>query len=411
MPVARAAKKAKAAPPPPKPSAPSQRDIDTGVAMDVETFMRQLVTWVNHEMWVYLKAKGLMLETSEPDDLATLPPLPYDRTSNSGMKSFRAAFDFDDALTSLRSTELYEASVNAWWIDPFLDTWQGEQIGDIAITWGDFQTAKLLWSLERFLASSDTPQFRRFIFPGCLSSAVPAIVEIERAKVHGCLQKLPVFGGKCVLWSWYGALAEALEGMERGIEEPDLVGKLAEAGLTMLLRIRAPCSAPRATMDMLSYSESLRIEKSVASDSFFFFAVLLSKLPCFADAKSPTIKAFKKAADDAGITFNGNKLSLTCCTAVKSILPFAAKPAVRTAFKSLDRFSYILDDQAKLMRLCHLLQKEPDAEVALIFIMQTLKLGLLCGDIDGKETTVAFLLGTTAFFMMKWDRTCKCSSK
>ena len=372
-----------------RPSRPTQEVIDKGLAPPLLTYITELIPYVNQEVHEYLVSAG----KNPPEKLCMLKPLDIVKEAGTDMKSFKEPFQNERCVNSLKSTQIHETCISGWWFDPLAHTWIEVDIGGMDSTWADFDAALRLWSEERFKASSDVPSFRRFIFPGALPSAVRSVVDVERAKVNGVLQNLPVVAGRLVLWSWFGAVDAALES-----KQPDVVGKLVEAMLTVTVRLRSTTTAEMCIMDSLSYSEVLRVSNLAGGASVFDFVATLSRIPNLSEAKCPTVPAFLAAATRLGATFEGQALTKSSCTAFKAIYPFAADRDVLKVFKEMDRFGSCLNDQTKLMRICQTVKKEcPNtANEVMCFVLKTLKLALLCGDACEDDVKVHWLVGVQA---------------
>ena len=143
------------------PTMPSQRDIDSGVAIQVKEYMKALIPYVHAGLTAFLHQKG-------PDfkGLAEAKPFEIATDAKINLKSFRESWQMGNCLVALSSTQIYEAAGNVFWFDVLGDQFGEHPLADAEVTWHRMQDAAAIWSELALVASSEDPHHRRFIFQG-----------------------------------------------------------------------------------------------------------------------------------------------------------------------------------------------------------------------------------------------------
>ncbi len=293
---------------------------------------------------------------------------------------------------SLRTTQLYEAAGNVFWLDALSTEYSSEAIPNPQVTWEKLFQAQRLWTEGVFERSSEQEQFRRFAFPSYFLTAIPTAGVLQNA---AAFRNLPLFAGHAILWSWYLALDDAMNENARW-----KVARLFEAGLTATIRLRLAPSRAQWLSDALQWSETIRIKYSSAVDNMIAFCDKLSCMPGLGLGKGPvpTVAKFHQALQQAKLTYQGNCISKTGATALLAIIPHLGSGAFRISLSLLsESFPKLGDEMTKWMRVCHCvarLHPQRSAEF-LSFVVDSLLFALLRRDVEEADVTVPFLVGPT----------------
>jgi len=191
------------------PTMPSQSDIESGMAIQVKEYMKALVPYVHAGLTAFLRLR-------DPNFKGLAEAKPFEITSDAkvNLKTFRESWQMENCLRALNSTQIYEAAGNVFWLDVLGDKFGEHPLMDAEVTWHRLQNAAAIWSEQAFVASSEDPQHRRFVFPGYLPAAIANTSHIEAAVKAGIyhFNKLCCLGGHAIIYAWYVALADALGG-------------------------------------------------------------------------------------------------------------------------------------------------------------------------------------------------------
>ena len=191
------------------PTMPSQRDIDSGVAIQVKEYMKALIPYVHAGLTAFLRQK-------DPDfkGLAEAKPFEIAADAKRASKNFRESWQMGICLVALTTTQIYEAAGNVFWFDVLGNKFGERPLADAEVTWHRMQVAAAIWSEQALVVSCEDPQHRRFIFPGYLPAAIANTSHVEAmVKSRTCrFNRLCCLGGHAIIYAWYVALADALGG-------------------------------------------------------------------------------------------------------------------------------------------------------------------------------------------------------
>ena len=125
--------------------------------------------------------------------------------------AFRAAWSPVDCRQALERNGLYEGNGTAFWLAASVDevTHDKKVLMDNQTHRQQVDCASTIWSEGRFLASSDDPKKRRFIFPATIPSGTydePGQTEAAAPT----FSDLPIHGGRALVVSYYEALMHCM---------------------------------------------------------------------------------------------------------------------------------------------------------------------------------------------------------
>ena len=375
------------------PKYPSESDISKGIAMPLEDFAAIQYKCVVQKLSLFLyDDKDVALR----QPLYKLPaPKIADEASGSGntMTSFKEPWNYQNCLTCLEKTGLYESTLPVWKLNPINSSPSKSH------SWRQYFACKGHFSELNYINSSEREDQRRFIMPGFIPTSVKQLAEVQaaidnQAASGADFKDLPVTSGHVMLWGLLGCLLDAL--VAENIDKVRIMA-LFEATLTITVRMRLNPSAMQVVLDQISFSEALRVQ-SLASgaNSFFEFVVLLGEIPEISE--NDTGPKLVETLKTLGVQYNGKGIERTLAYAILAILPYAKNTAASGAIRLVDGYApKLLQDYSKFMRICQVSKKITAPgnmfEVFTLF-MQQLYVDLVSGELQVDDGTLEFFLGT-----------------
>ena len=286
----------------------TQKDIGS------RAVMKSIVPWVvdtlNARLPGMVKLEG---------DVRGAQPLLITGSSAQALQSFKEAWQPKNALTSCQNTGMYEAGGNLLWIDP-----------EVAVENTEIPSEDPAWhAVCRMAQSMSEPMVqengqKRIRFPVVLSCARRSGMVGMDDSSYPSGGALVMLGGHGVLWSWYVAMAQALQN-----SDPDLIKMLYECALTTTLCMWTTTESKIRALESLRLSENIRTVGLLSVDNFVLFA---KKIWYMMGTEKPDLK--KLVSQD--VRFHGGLVNTTMLRVITSLKPFLT-PEIEGLLSTLDR--------------------------------------------------------------------------
>ncbi len=372
--------------PPPCPVVDSKEDAD------VQVNMRKVIPYVTGHLRQILRTRAdLKRQFADTPPHLHQPLLvkAVEQLKDDDLTSYKPPWSSDDAVTSLHSTGMYEASGNILWCSP-----HPEQRGDAQVIAGDPPTwpqveefAEAHFSAEAFQESDTTAgKARRITFPTPL---VVHVARVEDARHASFASTLPVLSGHVYIYAWYWSMFKAINAEQ----DCTLLAALWQAGLTVTLHCRVGMSMNAQAILSIALSETRKAQARLQSDSFMAFAY--KALLALRDTPmTDKVKAFT----NTGVRFNGSAVSKAM---LSGILIFEDKVTERAAetLRSIERKfgrEVLTAGYGKLVRvsgLCtsHAAGMHEKAEELLEYVLEYIRWSLKFEYVTPKDVTTEYL--------------------
>ena len=213
---------------------------------------------------------------------------------------------------------LYEQALPIWKVNPTCAVWKGVNLIPDSMSWYQYIGSLGFWSEEKLRSSSEEEAKRRFMWPGfvatCVENVDSTIAIFEKDATFA--DYLPALGGHIALWSFFGAMDNAL-----AENNEFMIRKLYEASLSATVRMRLAPSNVQITLDRLSFVEEIRLMNFTSNaESFFEFVTTCATLPGVEATTTPVDIAKNLTA--LGVSFKGKKIEKQLQYAISAVLPF-----------------------------------------------------------------------------------------
>ena len=139
--------------------------------------------------------------------LQTLQPLKIDDIG--ALQTTKEHWRWENCQASLATNGLYEAPGSLFWMSTERASWDGEVLPATELTYGQMAAGRLMWSLEKFIRSSEEEHKRRYLINGTIPSAVASMADVP-SEPDGCLVNLPCLGSRAIIAGWYSVMDDAL---------------------------------------------------------------------------------------------------------------------------------------------------------------------------------------------------------
>ena len=266
------------------------------------------------------------------------------------------------------------------------------------LQYGNQMNCEENWSMVKFQGSSETPAFRRYMFPGIYPTMVANTAEIAALLKSAAptpssptlaLTGLPLLAGHAMFWSWYWAQVDAI-----AANDTDKIVKLHEAVLTVTVRVRASPKRSQSLVDACSWSESVRNVYSACADSFVQFLVKTGDIPEIRNAKG--IQGLIDSYKACGITYRNKECNRHFCVGVNALRPFIVDLDIAVALSDLEEFRpKVTADPTRLSRMAQTVANMSQSIDTMKFIVRSLLSVLRQGHITDKDVVVEWLIGDT----------------
>jgi hypothetical protein len=284
---------------------------------DAEPTIRHVMQVVHDELPSALRS-AVGAANAMPETLFDVQPLQIKDTLADGeLSTFKPPWQRAQCLMAIKSTGLYEAACNLFW----LDCRSAHRLHfDLPVARPSWATVHEVF--ERMFSTSAsgfggvTPgSSTRLYFPVTIPAFVLDEKQLDTDTFAGTLL---LASGHTLVYSWFLAMWHALQSKDR----PWML-RLWECALTVSVRVRrvTPQDPRPVILDSWSFSESVQVAKLACSDSFVVFA---AKVASFAKLY---IEASPKANQDSvikhlvsqGVRFNGAALNATMYKMANSV--------------------------------------------------------------------------------------------
>ena len=265
---------------------------------EVPVLLKQIAAYVVKGLPDFFKAHTELLPAGDqkPHEYGALKIALKGET---GMMSYKAAWEVEAAQISLKSTGMYEASANLLWLNPFPRTTMAQQIAGNPPSWSQLTEAVALFmtndaAQEQTLAEAPLApsqgrhkRIMRMISP----LAVPAHCEqADSGGATGILGMFDVVTGHLYLWAWYLGMYQAMRA-----EDATLVASLWQMALTTSVHLRHGLSESKLAIWSIQSAEQSRFQDGVLGDTFPAFA--MKCLPTIGELDVSNSKAQIKMAE------------------------------------------------------------------------------------------------------------------
>ena len=231
---------------------------------DVPVLVKQIAAYVVKRLPDYFKAydtEFLPAGDQKPHEYGALKIALKGET---GMMSYKAAWEAEAAKISLKSTGMYEASANLLWLNPFPRTTMAQQIAGNPPSWSQLTEAVAMFmtkeaAQEQTLAEAPlappqgSDKCMRMIFP----LTVPA--HCEQADTGGATGILGIFDvvtGHLYLWAWYLGMYQAMRA-----DDAPLVASLWQMALTTSVHLRHGLTEKKLAIWSIQSAEQSRFQE------------------------------------------------------------------------------------------------------------------------------------------------------
>ena len=258
--------------------------------------------------------------SSNPTTLFDEQPLQIkDKLADGELSTFRAPWQRAQCLMAVKSTGLYEAACNLFWLDVRATQRLPFDLPVVRPSWGIVhEVFERTFSKSASGLGGVTPgSSTRLFFPVTIPVFVLDEKQLDTTTFAGTLL---VAGGHTLVYSWFLAMWHAFQSKDR----PWML-RLWECALTVSVRVRRVTGDdPRSViLDSWSFSESVQVAKLACSDSFVVFAAKLASFAKLYMQASPGGKATQdsiiKHLASQGVRFNGAPLNATMYKMANSV--------------------------------------------------------------------------------------------
>lgn len=320
--------------------------------------------------------------------LVACKPLKISENAQKITKTFKEAWNQTNAYMACQCVGMYEASAPVYWVAVTPATWLGEAVVDAPVSWAKIQEAKTNFDHGAYLASAETANNRRYVFPGVIPTAVVGLPSLEKEVMTG----LPVFAGRAVIFGFYCAVADALTAGDDA-----RVVALHEAALTAQIRVRVAPSRTQVIKDCLNWSESVKALAAAGNMSVLDWVAAVASIPTVQTAlrEKTALTSVQSILKSEGVRLGGKEVSKSAATALAAIYPFADVAALRECWMLCLSVAANMDGITKLMRVCHAVNRrhQSAAAPAMAYVLQAIRADVQSGSVTNAELTEDFLVG------------------
>jgi len=231
--------------------------------------MRAIIDNVRHELAGRIRADRTTFAGLADVCLHAHAPLDIrEAAGDFDMLSYKAPWTKQHAELALKSTGLYEAGANVFWLSPFPAS------ATTAECAGDTPAWSAVCALADIFRPSDLDAFaaapgclareKRLLFPTALVVHAPTAEAFLETEFPGSLQLVT---GHVALYGWYKAMYEAL-----AAGHASWIGALVQAGLTVTVRATLCASTPELAVLSMRASDEVSTLSKHMSDGFPTFS-------------------------------------------------------------------------------------------------------------------------------------------
>ena len=255
---------------PQKPSLPAAADTD----VDVLPLIRGVIAWVKHNLRQRLKDD---FSSAFPDaSLYMHGPLEIkDSGTDTELLSYKHPWKEEAAMSSLKTTDMYEAGGNLFWANPFpLDKEEAVLAGETP----SWHTIREMAEAMRMKPGASSPgsssvaKAHRIIFPVTLTVHAPSMTDF---KGRAFPSNLRVVTGHAAIYAWFLAMFEALDSPNPVPHRQDgnsWVAALWQAALTVTFQAHVVSSKHDLAILSMTKNNDLMLGAKHLVDSFPAFA-------------------------------------------------------------------------------------------------------------------------------------------
>ena len=263
----------KTAAPPPAAEAPPKRarktipppDFTEIVAADpAEGHVLSAKPWIEDSFRVHFGATAGFEQFKDLDPHQAQPLDIGVQATDSSMTSYKEPWRVDRCITAVKTTGMYEAGGNLFWLSWFRPSGTCSAIAGSPPRWSHVKEIADKWFTRENMVGGSGGTRVRIVFP------VPLIVHAESLdKVNGTTfpGSLELLTGHIWVWGWACGFASAVRATDMA-----LVTALVEAALTVTLHLRVGMSLAEKAAATIADSELNKARDRLSSDSFLAFA-------------------------------------------------------------------------------------------------------------------------------------------
>jgi len=293
---------------------PSPPDFTEIVAADpAEAHVLSVKPWIEESLRMHFGSTAGFEQFREMVPHEVQPLDIVAPVADSTMTSYKEPWRADRCSTALRTTGMYEAGGNLFWLDWRRPSGTGSAIAGSPPRWSHLKEIADKWFTRENLVGGSGGTRMRIVFP------VPLIVHAESLdKVKGTAfpGSLELLTGHIWVWGWACGLAAA-----QLTADMTLVTALWEAALTVTLHLRVGMSLAEKAAATIADSELNKARDRLSSDSFLAFArkcwVIFGAAAGGMDASATTAAGSKSGLlKTHGVKYCGTPVGKTMLTAI-----------------------------------------------------------------------------------------------
>ena len=191
-------------------------------------------------------------------------------TSQTELVSYKAPWDQEQAAVSLKTTNMYEASGNLFWVNPFPASPQEAIVAGESPSWAMVDDMAGIFRACASTPGDDddklklTARDNRIVFPVTLCVYAPKAADLEGKTFPGALR---VVTGHTAIYGWYLAMYEALDKGPRS-----WVAALWQAALTVTIQSHVIADVSSLALLSMRKNSDLKSKPTVLTDGLPAFA-------------------------------------------------------------------------------------------------------------------------------------------